>query len=735
MSSKQIPDSFICPITNAIMRNPVIDPDGNSYEKDAILEWVLARHSSPITRNMLLPSQLFPNRALREMIEQFIYENPDVVEDTAQAKRDVAQYMAEKDNKVDYGDLVADSKVGDTGRADDKTSDSKTAESKDDVIGLVENEDKDEQRKPLLLVPIIDVSGSMQESCGGSGQMENDGYSRLDLVKHTLNTLITSLSSEDYCCIVKFSTVADVFVPPTKLTPANKKNLIEKLKGLEPENQTNLWDGVRLAIDTIANLGSTVERFNIQMYVLTDGEPNINPPGSISETTRQHILRRLPHIAPVINTFGYGYNLDSDLLFHLSRVVPGGIFGFIPDATMVGTVFINALSHSLLHETPQIERLMVDVSKEFVVTLFDIISARDPNNREMLLNRFVDYLKNCVRTALRENAEEITFHFLEELRVDCSDSTDPNRGQIFKAIKEIYFNHWGKHYLRSIISSYQNMVCINFKDLAMQRFRSERFIQQQKRIENIFIQLPPPRPSNQIRYSYYGGGYQANTTTTTAHAAPVSMANYINAAGGCFTGDSLVMLIENDNDNDQQPQRTRSIPVKDLLQGQEVLSLNGKTKIEAIIQIKYSGPIYAIHSMFLTAYHPILLANGEEYFPCEYHAATPSANNYDGYVYDVILENRSLLAAPIPTNLNNMNNNDDEVFYVATFGHQRKSKIFSHDYFGSEKIVDDLKATEQWKLNHQNNHDHDKKKKMVIRMEKPVYVRNEEGMIHRVIWE
>ena len=42
-----------------------------------------------------------------------------------------------------------------------------------------------------------------------------------------------------------------------------------------------------------------------------------------------------------------------------------GIFGFIPDATMVGTVLINALSDILSHEIPQIERLMVDVPKEF----------------------------------------------------------------------------------------------------------------------------------------------------------------------------------------------------------------------------------------------------------------------------------------------------------------------------------------------------------------------------------
>lgn len=34
--------------------------------------------------------------------------------------------------------------------------------------------------------------------------------------------------------------------------------------------------------------------------------------------------------------------------------------------------------------------------------------------------------------------------------------------------------------------------------------------------------------------------------------------------------------------------------------------------------------------------------------------------------------------------------------YVATFGHCYSSKIFTHDYFGSEKIVNDLKQHTDW---------------------------------------
>ena len=48
--SSQADEMFICPITAEIMVDPVVDPDGNSYERQAIETW-LARHgTSPITR-------------------------------------------------------------------------------------------------------------------------------------------------------------------------------------------------------------------------------------------------------------------------------------------------------------------------------------------------------------------------------------------------------------------------------------------------------------------------------------------------------------------------------------------------------------------------------------------------------------------------------------------------------------------------------------------------------------
>eukprot|EP00980_Cylindrotheca_fusiformis_P027143 scaffold19016_cov147-Cylindrotheca_fusiformis.AAC.7 len=62
-------NNVTCPITGELLVEPVIDHEGNTYEKEAILSWLQRSATSPITRNPLTPDQLFPNRALQELID------------------------------------------------------------------------------------------------------------------------------------------------------------------------------------------------------------------------------------------------------------------------------------------------------------------------------------------------------------------------------------------------------------------------------------------------------------------------------------------------------------------------------------------------------------------------------------------------------------------------------------------------------------------------------------------
>jgi len=69
-SVKPMSEGFLCPITQEIMKDPVIDPHtGHSYERTAIESWIKKMGTSPMTRLPLKMNHLIPNRSLRIAIE------------------------------------------------------------------------------------------------------------------------------------------------------------------------------------------------------------------------------------------------------------------------------------------------------------------------------------------------------------------------------------------------------------------------------------------------------------------------------------------------------------------------------------------------------------------------------------------------------------------------------------------------------------------------------------------
>ncbi|CAB9522989.1 U-box domain-containing protein [Seminavis robusta] len=68
--TKDLLDFFTCPITQELLRDPVIDHEGNTYERSAIVEWIHEHGVSPITRNPMAVQQLHDNTTLFEVLIQ-----------------------------------------------------------------------------------------------------------------------------------------------------------------------------------------------------------------------------------------------------------------------------------------------------------------------------------------------------------------------------------------------------------------------------------------------------------------------------------------------------------------------------------------------------------------------------------------------------------------------------------------------------------------------------------------
>jgi hypothetical protein len=73
--NKKYYDNFICPITLAVMKDPVICSDAHTYERSAIEKWLNTNNHSPITREIITNNILIPNIALRNIIQEFEKDN------------------------------------------------------------------------------------------------------------------------------------------------------------------------------------------------------------------------------------------------------------------------------------------------------------------------------------------------------------------------------------------------------------------------------------------------------------------------------------------------------------------------------------------------------------------------------------------------------------------------------------------------------------------------------------
>jgi len=68
-SLSSLPEAYFCPITMDLMHRPVIDPEGNTYEQSAIVDWIRTNGTSPISRAPLTVYDLYPNHVIRQLLE------------------------------------------------------------------------------------------------------------------------------------------------------------------------------------------------------------------------------------------------------------------------------------------------------------------------------------------------------------------------------------------------------------------------------------------------------------------------------------------------------------------------------------------------------------------------------------------------------------------------------------------------------------------------------------------
>ncbi len=169
-----------------------------------------------------------------------------------------------------------------------------------------------QQRQPLRLTFVIDVSGSMRE--GG----------RLELVKHALRLLAHQLDERDEISIVTFSTEAKLVLP---MTSAARREAIESaIHPLTPLQGTNAQAGLRLGFEHMhAHLAKGASH---RVVLLSDGVANVgNTDGNQLSNETERYRKQGIHLS----TIGVGMNNHNDALLELLADKGDGTCAYIDD--------------------------------------------------------------------------------------------------------------------------------------------------------------------------------------------------------------------------------------------------------------------------------------------------------------------------------------------------------------------------------------------------------------------
>jgi len=707
MNIDTCPKDWLCPITLDLMTDPVIAPDGHTYERYAIEDWLKINKTSPVTNLPLTSNNLIPNIALRSTIEE----------------------MTKKNVKVKHEEPIIDD-VDDIITIDYGTSKSDNGNS---ILHVRVVPPEDGKRKPTVFIFVTDVSGSMGTSVVLSeSETENNGFSRLDLVKHSMKTIIQMLQPQDYISIVPFSSSAILQLPLTQMNEFGKKMATSKIEQLNPDGGTNIWDGLRLAIEIAKN--DLCKNKNVAIVLLTDGEPNVNPPRGIMPTLVDYI-KDLDTIF-TLNTFGFGYNLDSQLLFDIAKV-SNGAYSYIPDCSMVGTVFVNFVSNILatvskkailkiidkttmkeiIHDFGLIQygqskdisfNINSNNSSKYIIKLdyitksnhnisIDDISEKsfDIKLYEFARDKIINSLQIALKSAINNNfdmalkniyelydifsaiyasdSSEIIKSFILEIKGDTA-----NDGQIEKALcKNSWFTKWGVHYLMSLLNAHILEQCSNFKDKSVQHYGGKLFKELRSIADDLFCKLPPPIAS----------------IKTSNYVPAASMSQYYNANGGCFSGDSIIVCSNGIRKT-----------IDTLKKGDIVLDkLGNKQKVVCIIKMKINKKIdmVQINGMKITPWHPIYIDN-KWVFPVNKFF---SKKHYCEYIYNIVLDHHHIISV----------NGIDCI----TLGHGYKEGVLYHPYFGTDRIINELKNMIGWDEG-------------LICIENCIFIRDENYMINHI---
>ena len=193
------------------------------------------------------------------------------------------------------------------------------------VITLT-TEDAKNKTKPVDLICIVDVSGSM-------------GGNKINQVKHSLNYLVNKSESIDNFALVTFSSNSRIVHNFTKMTGDNKPLFRKSIENLYATGMTNIYSGLENALSLLTHDYSSGDRI-ASMILLSDGYDNSPYQNILSQMFKDLMIsQNKSNYTFTLHTFGYGDDYNYELLKEISLIMDGSYF-HVYDLANIGDYYL-----------------------------------------------------------------------------------------------------------------------------------------------------------------------------------------------------------------------------------------------------------------------------------------------------------------------------------------------------------------------------------------------------------
>lgn len=580
-----------------------------------------------------------------------------------------------------------------------------------------------EKQPHLEVVCVIDESGSMNglANIKGTDENENNGLTILDIVKHAVKTVIEILGPDDKLSLVGFTTHARTVMSPKYMTIQGKTDAKVRVDGMYAQNSTNIWGGLKMGLDILNQ--SNDQNSTKVILLLTDGVPNVNPPLNNYTTALANYGSKY---YVNINTFGFGYNLNSMILTELADY-GHGFYNFIPDASFVGTVFVNTMSNLKVVSASNISLRIHNIPMDRIKVLGNYHLTNDNDyivcfigngqigqSRDIvfeLINYDFNSLPKLKIDAIYNVNQNTTINSTDiDVMMDAVNQSITNnkiRYNFVELLSNLTSINYDKYYMNELLSDFidyllscSNNSCQGILEDAIWQVKEsisredwfnkwgKHYIPSLSRAHHFQVCNNFKDPGVQE----YGGvlfneirdkaddvfltippptpTFQSRTNSSR----PINMNTYHCSGNPCFHGQSKIRMKDNSYKN-----------INEIKKGDIVYCpIDYCSKVVCVVKTKCENSkqelVILNDNIAITPWHPIRNKNEIWIFPNKEHESKVISCDY---VYNLVLEKTHIV--------------EIGGIQTCTLGHNLKSNdVISHYFFGTEKVVFCLMGNYGW---------------------------------------